>query len=110
MGHGRRREDQPALPPVDRNWVKTVKPNVAFQVPGNLFEFLRKIDPLNVFKGQIEEGGSSTLNWICGFNIPLITICAFIVLTIFLILLNIVFFWLPFIRICIPIPQSKRGG
>ena len=45
-----------------------------------------------------------SLNWICGFSIPLITICAFFVLNIFLILLNIVFFWLPFIKICIPFP------
>lgn len=97
------------LPPVDRNWVKTVKPNVAFQVPGKLFEFLRRNDPLNLLKGEGEEGRDLGLNWICGFNIPLITICAFIVLFIFLVLLNIVFFWLPFIKICIPLP-SKKGG
>jgi hypothetical protein len=57
-------------------------------------------------------GGGLTLGRICGFSIPLITICAFFVLNIFLMLLNIVFFWLPFIKICIPfpIPAPSSGG
>ena len=37
----------------------------------------------------------------------LITICAFIVLNIFLSLLNIIFFWLPFVKICVPFPRKK---
>jgi hypothetical protein len=53
-------------------------------------------------------GPALKLGWICGFNIPLITICAFFVLNIFLMLLNIVFFWLPIIKICIPIPAPSN--
>jgi hypothetical protein len=49
-------------------------------------------------------GGGINLNWICGFSIPLVTICAFFLLNIIISLLNIVFFWLPFIKICIPFP------
>ncbi len=52
-------------------------------------------------------GPKLSLGWLCGFNIPLITICAFFVLNIFLGLLNIVFFWLPMIKICIPIPEEE---
>ena len=44
---------------------------------------------------------------ICTFSIPIITICALIVLLIFVILLNIVFFWLPFLKICFPLPGLK---
>jgi len=55
-------------------------------------------------------GGKLNLDWICGFNIPLITICAFFVLNIFLMLLNIVFFWLPFIKICIPFPSPSSAS
>ena len=44
------------------------------------------------------------LGLICSFSIPIITICALIVLMIFVILLNIVFWWLPFFRICFPVP------
>ena len=35
---------------------------------------------------------------------------AFIVMFIFLILLNIVFWWLPFLKICFPIPKMPSGG
>jgi hypothetical protein len=45
------------------------------------------------------------LTWICGFNIPAITICAFLVLNIFLTLFNLVFGWLFFIKICVPFPK-----
>jgi hypothetical protein len=55
-------------------------------------------------------GGGLKLDWICGFNIPLITICAFFVLSIFLSLLNIIFFWLPFIKICIPFPSPSPSS
>jgi hypothetical protein len=55
-------------------------------------------------------GGGLSLDWICGFNIPLITICAFFVLNIFLSLLNIVFFWLPIIKICIPFPAPSSSS
>ncbi len=43
------------------------------------------------------------LGLICSFSIPIITICALLVLMIFISLLNIVFWWLPFLRICFPI-------
>ena len=44
---------------------------------------------------------------ICSFSIPLITICAFIVLQIFIGLLNLAFWWSAFIRICIPFPKKN---
>jgi hypothetical protein len=36
------------------------------------------------------------------FSIPIITLCATIVLMIFIVLLNIIFWWLPFLRVCKP--------
>ncbi|XYH97507.1 hypothetical protein ACMHYB_58765 [Sorangium sp. So ce1128] len=97
------------LPPISRESVKALKPNVAFQVPSSLFNFLARNDPKKLLEGKGVEGPASpALEWICGFNIPIITLCAFIVLSIFLTLLHIVFWWLPFIRICLPIPSSWR--
>jgi zinc transporter ZupT len=57
------------------------------------------------------EQPSEKLGWgmICGFSIPIITICAFIVLQIFLSLFHILFWWLPFIRICIPFPRKESN-
>jgi hypothetical protein len=95
------------LPPLTLDSVKKLRPNVAFQVPPSIFNFLAKNDPKKLLEGKAEMGPAApAIQWICGFNIPIITICAFIILFIFLTLLNIVFWWLPFIRICIPIPSS----
>jgi hypothetical protein len=84
-----------------------LKPNVAFKVPASLQSVLNGLQvkkPLDVSKGG---GGGTELAWMCGFNIPIITLCAFIVLSIFLSLLNIIFWWLPLVKICIPIPRSS---
>jgi hypothetical protein len=99
---------QVSLPPVTRDNVRGFTPNVAFQVPRNIFNLLAKNKPKDFLEGKAEEGGSGGLDWLCGFNIPIITLCAFIVLSIFLSLLNIVFWWLAFIKICIPLPRSSR--
>jgi hypothetical protein len=91
------------LPDPTSKFMKGATPNCSFQVPGSLMGAMQGTTMSGLMGGS--GGGSGLrLSWICGFNIPLITICAFFVLNIFLNLLNIVFFWLPFIKICIPIP------
>jgi len=52
-------------------------------------------------------GGGLELDEICTFSIPVITLCAFIVLMIFLVLLNLVFWWLPFLKICFPLVKKE---
>ena len=44
---------------------------------------------------------------VCQLSIPIITICALILLMIIVSLLNIVFFWLPFFKICLPRAESE---
>jgi hypothetical protein len=81
---------------------------VTFVVPERLFNLLNKNSPDDFLKGSASEGDFQLgLDWICGFNIPIITLCAFIVLFIFLVLLNLIFWWLPFIKICIPFPKKQ---
>jgi hypothetical protein len=96
------------LPPLDRNNIKKLKPNVAFVVPKNLFNILSCNSPEDLAAGKGKDCGSFGIDWICGFNIPIITLCAFIVLNIFLSLFNIIFFWLPFIKICFPLPAKLK--
>lgn len=95
-----------ALPDLTPDFFKKARPNVAFTVPAKLANVLNQ-DPKKFLEGNAGQGSSFTLDWICGFNIPIITICAFIVLNIFLSLLNIIFFWLPYVKICIPFPRKK---
>ena len=94
------------LPPISRKNIKKLKPNISFAVPKSLFNMLNCNKPSDLINGGGSDCGDGGLDWICGFNIPIITLCAFIVLYIFLSLLNIVFFWLPFVRICFPLPKK----
>jgi len=94
------------LPDLTPDFFKKARPSVAFSVPAKLANVLNQ-DPKKFLDGTAGQGSGFTLDWICGFNIPIITICAFIVLNIMLSLLNIIFFWLPFVKICIPFPRKK---
>ncbi len=99
---------QIALPdPGDKDMLKKLKPNVAFTVPASMQNLLSG-DPLDLMAGKKPAASGLKLGWICSFNIPIITICAFIVLNIFLSLFDLFFGWMKFIKICIPFP--KKGG
>ncbi|HEU4621367.1 MAG TPA: hypothetical protein VFS42_04010 [Burkholderiaceae bacterium] len=89
----------------DPNALKALKPNVAFALPPKLANLLRK-DPKKLRDGE-GDGKGWEIGWICSFSLPIITLCAFIVLNIFLSLFAMIFFWLPFLKICIPYPKSK---
>jgi hypothetical protein len=83
--------------------VSRIKPNVAFKVPESIFNVIernKKLDGLG--RPGVPEIG---LGWICAFNIPIITLCAFILLNIVLGLFNIIFSWMAFVKICIPFPK-----
>lgn len=98
---------QIALPDVTKDFLKKMKPNVAFAVPEGLFNLLQ-CDPKTMADGKkVTPSSKLGIQWLCSFSLPLITICAFIVLNIFLQLFNIIFQWLLYIKICIPIPGRK---
>jgi hypothetical protein len=90
----------------DLSQLKKVKPSVAFDMPPAIANLL------NGDMKELAEGKGSTdgpqIGWLCSFSIPFITLCAFIVLHIFLGLLNLVFQWMMFIKICIPIPKKAE--
>jgi hypothetical protein len=94
---------QVELPELSEGALKKLKPDVVFKVPKDLRNILEKIKLDKILDG-VSDKGNFDIGMICGFSIPIITICAFIVLQIFLKLLNIVFWWMPFIRICLPLP------
>lgn len=63
-------------------------------------------------KGLIDQnvGGAPSFDFglICQLSIPIITICAFILLMIVVQLLNIIFFWIPYFILCLP-RIGKKG-
>lgn len=95
----------PLPDPSDRDMLKQLKPNVSFVVPKSMQSLLAG-DPEDLLEGKKPADNGLNLDWICSFNIPIITICAFIVLNIFLSLFNLFFQWLLFIKICIPFPRK----
>ncbi len=57
-------------------------------------------------EGEIGSAPGVNIGMICSLSIPIITICALILLLIIVTLLNIVFWWLPFFKICFPLPTG----
>jgi hypothetical protein len=69
----------------------------------------QRIGDITLDKLQEDEVGpapSVNVGMICSLSIPIITICALILLLIMVVLLNIVFWWLPFFKICFPLPSG----
>jgi hypothetical protein len=56
--------------------------------------------------GPCKDAGLS-LGMICTLSIPIITICALILLFVIVLLLDIIFKWLPFFIFCFPLPGFK---
>lgn len=61
-------------------------------------------------EGPNAEQSVPDLAFMCSFSIQIIFIIAFFLLMIFAVVFNLIFWWLPFLRICIPIPKALLGG
>jgi hypothetical protein len=92
----------------DLSQLKKVKPNVTFELPPFLANLLQG-DMKKLSDGEGSEPSKIGLGWLCSFSIPIITLCAFIVLNIFLSLFDIFLRWMLFLKICIPIPVPKKA-
>jgi hypothetical protein len=64
--------------------------------------------PLDVGAGgPCQNSGGLNIGMICSLSIPIITICALILLMIIVSLLDIIFRWMPYFVMCFPIPGLK---
>ncbi|MEO0536686.1 MAG: hypothetical protein AAF215_22760 [Cyanobacteria bacterium P01_A01_bin.123] len=61
---------------------------------------------LNTSGAKCDSSGID-IGKICTLSIPIITICALILLIIFVLLLDIIFKWVPYLIFCLPIPGLK---
>lgn len=64
-------------------------------------------------KGDCRQADGGSLGMMCTLSIPIITICALILLMIIVSLLDFVFRWLPYFVVCLPLPGFKgrpKGG
>src|SRR5207249_6494047 len=80
--------------------LRKLRKNVSFLLSNELRSQMNRVTSLkNALDGKFADGESLDIGLMCSFSIPIITICALIVLMIFISLLNIVFWWMPFLRI-----------
>ena len=84
--------------------------NVRIMVSRELQSQIQRVTDLNkTLKGELQDGEPLDLGLICSFSLPIITICALVVLMIFVIVLNLAFWWLPFFKICFPVPVKGKS-
>jgi hypothetical protein len=78
-----------------------------------LGDLVRTVLPWPLHKDlSVPDGGACTqggleFGMICSLSIPIITICALILLMIIVSLLDFIFHWIPFFLICFPVPGLK---
>jgi hypothetical protein len=58
-------------------------------------------------KGDCKTGDGISLGVMCSLSIPIITICALLLLMIIVSLLDFIFRWLPYFIVCFPLPGFK---
>ena len=80
---------------------------LAFAISDELKRQMGRIKGLKELQDNDLDNPNLGIGMICSFSIPIITLVAFILLMIFVQLLNIVFWWLPFFKICFPVPTLK---
>jgi hypothetical protein len=81
--------------------------SVGFLLSDKLQQQLCQVSDLSgLLKGQLGNCDSLGIGEICCFSIPIITIIAMILMIAMAIVLNLVFWWLPFLKICFPVPTA----
>lgn len=99
------------MPDTSLQNLRKYQQNVSIVLSKKLREQICQLSGLSL--DQIENGelndceNDFSIGMICSMSIPIITICALILLLIIVNLLNIVFWWLPFFKICIPVPVAE---
>jgi hypothetical protein len=82
-----------------------------------LIDLIRQVLPwplhkdINIGDGPgCKDGDGVDIGMICSLSIPIITICALILLMIIVSLLDFLFRWLPWFVMCFPVPKLRAKG
>jgi hypothetical protein len=99
-----------SLPEVSASNLRRFKKGVGFIMSEALKDKLNRIGGAQV--NMLDSSQSLTelsIGYLCTFSLPIITLCAFILMLVMVFVLNIVFWWLPFFKICLPIPKVSSS-
>ena len=97
----------PVPDPTEPDFLDNAKPNVAFALPKKLFNLMNNTKLDAILDGEEPSSLGFGVGWICSFNISLIFVLALMIVLMFAFLLNIVFSWMAFFKICIPYPKKE---
>jgi hypothetical protein len=108
--------DAPARPltiglPIDTSIrdLRKFKRNVSVALSDELRRQVTRVSDMKaLISGSVGSAEPPTVGLLCSFSIPIITICALILLMIMVNLLNVVFRWLPYFQVCFPIGPKAR--
>ena len=82
-----------------------------FDLPKDLADLMNGLSnnqaTQNMMTGSGGPSGGPGIRMLCSFSLPVITICAMIMLSVIIGLLNIFLGWMAWVKICLPWPASK---
>lgn len=87
--------------------LRKFKRGVGMEMPPSLRQVTDRLHKGMIDEEGLNPAGGWELGMICSFSIQIIMLVAFVVMFIFLFMLNFVFWWLAFLKICFPIPRPK---
>jgi hypothetical protein len=88
--------------------LRRFRKGVSFVLSEQLQKQMSRVKSLkDALDKNIGEGQQFDIGVICSFSIPIITIVALILIMMIVGLLNLVFMWMPLLRICVPIGKAK---
>jgi hypothetical protein len=58
-------------------------------------------------KGPCKDGSGMDIGMLCSISIPIVTICALVLLMVIVSLLDLIFRWIPYFILCFPLPKFK---
>ena len=98
------------LPSVNMKDLRKYKRGVGLEMSPELRDIMNRVNKKMLDgEGLSGSAGGWELGMICSFSLQIIFLVAFIVMFIFLIAFNFIFWWLPFLKICFPIPVKKSA-
>jgi hypothetical protein len=69
--------------------------------------FHKDLPSLESGDGPCKTAGGDSLGMICSLSIPIVTICALVLLIIMVTVFDLIFHWLPYFIFCFPLPGLK---
>ncbi|NMT64990.1 hypothetical protein [Marinobacter orientalis] len=103
---------RPSLIPVPgmRDLKRGMAKGASLLTPSDTFAMLKRLRPKKGIGKDLmgDEVPQSGMQWILIFSLPVITLVAMILLMVMVSLLNIIFFWLPWVKIYLPFPKINR--